>query len=285
MILKKDPIYPIKMFSAFEAIDENQQYDPISGFMELLGKTKQGEIFGIQYIISPIDGDWFKPWISKLDELKEAKKKVAPSAKLKFDFSGGPMPLMEVSKGEVKEDATKFITRSPGETDTLKTIEDNISKPAFETVIRIFYMGPKQDFYSKYARSGVVGIFNQYAGMNTNSFTRNFRVSTEAKFDIKPYVFPTQRANYRKNRMLLNYVSRNTHPGSTYGKIMTSYAYNFNTGGREIILNTEALATLFHPPTSVVLTAPHIQRMASRKAGPPAGVAIFGHERDIEKYQ
>jgi hypothetical protein len=50
-------------------------------------------------------------------------------------------------------------------------------------------------------------------------------------------------------------------------------------------MNVEGLATLFHPPTSVVLTAPHIRRVESRKTGPPAGLAIFGEEGEIEKYK
>ena len=51
------------------------------------------------------------------------------------------------------------------------------------------------------------------------------------------------------------------------------------------INNTEAIATLFHLPTAVVLTAPHIRRIESRKGGPPAGLAIFGDEEEIEKFK
>jgi hypothetical protein len=50
-------------------------------------------------------------------------------------------------------------------------------------------------------------------------------------------------------------------------------------------LNTESLATLFHPPTRMVLTAPHIERVESRKSGAPAGLAVYGEESDIEKFK
>ena len=50
-------------------------------------------------------------------------------------------------------------------------------------------------------------------------------------------------------------------------------------------MNVEGIATLFHPPTAVVLTAPHVKRVESRKVGPPAGLPIFGEEEELEKYK
>jgi hypothetical protein len=49
-------------------------------------------------------------------------------------------------------------------------------------------------------------------------------------------------------------------------------------------MNIECLASIFHPPTAGVLTAPHVHRVESKKAGPPAGLAIFGEEGDIESF-
>jgi hypothetical protein len=41
---------------------------------------------------------------------------------------------------------------------------------------------------------------------------------------------------------------------------------------------------MWHPPTYAILTGPHIQRIQSKKAGPPAGADIFGDEKEIEKF-
>ena len=68
------------------------------------------------------------------------------------------------------------------------------------------------------------------------------------------------------------------------GKFLTSYILNWNIHSKTFELNTESLATLFHPPTRIVLTAPHMVRVESRKTGPPAGLAIFGDEEKIEKF-
>ena len=49
-------------------------------------------------------------------------------------------------------------------------------------------------------------------------------------------------------------------------------------------MNIECIATLFHIPTVIVLTAPHIKRNESKKAGPPAGIAIFGEDKELEEF-
>ena len=50
-------------------------------------------------------------------------------------------------------------------------------------------------------------------------------------------------------------------------------------------MNTKCLATLYHIPTSVVLTEPHLKHLESKRAGPPSGLAIFGEEEELEKYK
>ena len=75
-------------------------------------------------------------------------------------------------------------------------------------------------------------------------------------------------------------------PHETFmGKAVTSYFFDWNTKSETYAMTSESVATLFHPPTFSVLTAPHMKRMESKKAGPPAGLAIFGGEKEIEKYQ
>ena len=69
------------------------------------------------------------------------------------------------------------------------------------------------------------------------------------------------------------------------GKVMTSKFFNWNFKAENFEMNTECLATVFHPPGYLALTGPHVKRVESRKGGPPAGLAIFGGEENVEKLQ
>ena len=68
---------------------------------------------------------------------------------------------------------------------------------------------------------------------------------------------------------------------TTVGALLESKWYHFGFGAREsskMVLNTEELATIFHPPTIAVQTGPLIKRVEARKVGPPAGLPIYGEE-------
>lgn len=268
MKLSKDDAYPIKTYVSFESMDEDKQFDPISQFVEVLGKVKPGEFVGIQIIAAPSRGDWRKHGEKIVKKLKE---------------SAVQRSQLETPEGQM-ETVARFLTRSPGETDVLKALEANLSKQAFETVIRYIYTGPKTTFYESFARRGIAGLFRQYDALDLNTLVRNEKVSTRVKIWYFPYVFPGTRNIYRQARLLHNYRIREFRKETFMGKFFTSYIFNWNFASKAFHMTTEELATLFHPPTAVVLTAPHMKRIESRKAGPPAGMAIFGDERDIEKY-
>ncbi|MBS3903071.1 MAG: hypothetical protein KGZ30_01710 [Anaplasmataceae bacterium] len=293
LLQAKDGCYPIKTYKHFESPDENKQFDPISNFLEVLAKAKKEELVGVQIIITPLESKWsdqFKDLVSKLKEssVGKGKKSSSPGYSTQIDFPGPgfPLPIFTAVKGGEKEESsfTSFVARTPGETNTLEAIEENMGKEAFETIIRVCYLSPKQIFFDSYARRGLMGAFNQYGTTDLNKFTLNPRVNTRALVWFFPYLFPDRRTEYRKQRLLYNFRNRETPPNTLMGKVMSSYLFNFNTASKPIILTTQCLATIFHPPTFVVLTAPHMKRIESRKAGPPAGLAIYGSEEDLEKF-
>ncbi len=74
-------------------------------------------------------------------------------------------------------------------------------------------------------------------------------------------------------------------PETFMGRLIHSNFFRWNFASRSSAMNVECLATLYHPPTYLVLTAPHVKRVESRKAGPPAGMAIYGEEKEIERFQ
>lgn len=268
MVLRKEDMYPIKTYPHFESPEEEKQLDPISAFLEVLGKVKETETVGIQILLAPAGPDWAARWLPQLQKLKEPKTVQVPVLDEKGGRATRAMP----------------VPRTPGEENILKAIDNNISKPAFATLIRFIYISPKVTFHEGFARRGIAGAFNQYSALNMNSIGQNYSMSTRTMFWYWPHIFPKWRLEYRKQRILWNYLHREVPPETFMGRLLTSYVMNPNFASKRFMLNIEGAATLFHPPMAVVLTAPHIRRIESRKTGPPAGLPIYGEEKEIEKY-
>jgi hypothetical protein len=287
MVLGKEEAYPIKTYEHFESPEEEKQYDPLSAFVEVMSKLKKQEIVGVQFIISPLHDDWRDEFKDVVEELR-IKKAEEEKLRTKADFSEGKiLPVLSVSGGEGDKERRvfeSFVSRTPGETDVLKAVEANLSKPAFETLVRFFYLSPKELFYDSFPRRAVLGAFNQYAALDLNYFVMNWNISTRLKFWSWPHAFSDLRVEYRKQRMIFNYRHRELPHETFMGKLLSSYIFNSNFASKSIKLSTTSLATIFHPPTTAVLTAPHIVRVESRKAGPPAGLAIYGEEKELDKY-
>ncbi|MCL4404271.1 hypothetical protein M1432_02930 [Patescibacteria group bacterium] len=261
MILDKEDAYPIKSYKYFESEAEEKQFDPISTFLEVLGKVQKEEILSIQLLLEPGDPKWKDEWKDLVDELKQ--KKTAPAAP--------------------GEDAAP-VMRSPGETDVLKAIEMNLSKPAIKTLIRFAYLAPKTTFYASLARGAIAAAFNQYSALNLNAFRSNRDVATSTDMWSKPYLFAKSRLRMRKRRLLFNFLRRDLPPQTGMGHFVASTPFSNTKKTKRFNLNLESVASLFHLPTGVVLTAPHLPRMESRKTGPPAGLPIYGGEEEIQKY-
>lgn len=265
MLLGNAEFYPIKTYSDFEqSAEEEKKFDPISAFLEVLSKLNTQEFVGIQILIAPAGPEeWKDKWAEELEKLRQQSKG---------------------SKGGLDDTTSTFTIRSPRQTEILKAVEENLSKPAFDTLIRFVYVSPKATFFDSFPRRGLVGAFNQYAALDLNSFTQNRAAATRARIWNKPYIFPKTRVEYKKARILFNYRHRAIPPETFIGRVITSYFLNWNESKR-FKMNTKCLATLFHIPTTVVLTEPHLRHLESRKTGPPAGLAIFGEEGEITKYK
>lgn len=291
LVLNKDNAYPIKSYLDFEAPEEEKQYDPISLFLEVLGKVKREEFLGIQLVITPAGDEWRAEGQRLVEELRSQKKggskggsKGGPGASLGMEFPH-VLPVFPVVKKDGKEENefAKAFMRTPGETDVLKAIEENLAKPGFRTIVRFAYTSPKELFFNPFARRGILGAFNQYSSTDMNSFVPNFETSTGAKIWAWPHILPKRRTLLRKERLLMNYRHRDIPPDNGIGKKIMSIWLNPESS-EYITLSSRSLATIFHPPSWFVLTAPHVKRVESKKAGPPAGLPIYGGDETIEKY-
>ena len=259
IILKKPGIYPIKTYLSFDMDSEAKGFDPMSIFLELLSKLSGEEFLGIQILISPMSSKWADNFKEELDKIRGGKK--------------GP-------DGEKKE-------KTSAETEIQKAVERNLGLPAFETIIRAIYMAPKPVFSDGFASKAVMSAFNQYGSYESNSFSGSKRISPRAKgwwYLPGPLSFVKERTLHRKGHLILRYRGREVLTRSPFGLFMSSSLFYRNKGSESSVLTSEGIATLFHPPTHRVLTAPHIKRVDSKKGGPPAGLAIFGTEDDISNF-
>ncbi len=291
--LIKEAAYPIKSYIDFEAVDEEKQYDPIALALEVLGKIKSEEIIAIQVLLEPASPKWrdeYKELIEKLRQKEDKEGKMSKAGyERKVEFEG-ILPHFPIKKaGEDDKDAfkefRKSFMRTPGETDVLTSVEENLSKPAFETLIRFLYLSPKELFYDTFPRRGIMAIFNQYSSLDLNSFVRNEPTATRTRVWHWPHIAPATRNEYKKQRLLLDYRHRELPHHTFMGRLLTSHWFDFNFKSKTFIMTNRSVATIYHPPTFLVLTAPHIKRVESRKMSPPSGLPIYGGEEDLEKYK
>jgi hypothetical protein len=285
LVYVKDDVYPIKSYLDFESPEEEKQYDPMSLLLEVLGRAKREEVVGIQINFFPI-GDHLREHSEHIiEKLRSKKKHAEPSASMKMEFPHIlPVFPVEGKEGHEENEFARALSRTPGETDVLKAIEGNLALPMFETNIRFVYFSPKEIYTDTFARRGLAGAFKQYDSMDLNSFKRNEKMSTRARVWNWPHAFPHLRARMRKDRLIMAYTHREIAPTTEMGKLIMSKFFNWEHS-KEMVMSARSLATIFHPPTHMTLTAPHMRRVESRKAGAPAGLPIYGDEGEIEKYR
>jgi hypothetical protein len=258
LVLKKPGIFPIKSYMQFEGA-ENKDFDPMSIFLELMAKLKPDEFLGIQFVISPKDSKWADIFKEELDKLRASKK----------NPDGTP------------------AERTPGQGEILKAAERNAALPAFETYLRVLYCAPKTVFNDSFASKAIMGAFNQFGSYDLNHFvgSKYLETKTKGKWYLPgPLSLTHWRTMHRKAHLLLRYRRREVPTRSYVGLWLASSFFHRNRGSESSVLTIESLATLFHPPTARVVTGPHIKRVDSKKGGPPAGLAIFGEEEEIQHY-
>ena len=272
VVLKKEAGFPIRTYLAFESPDEEHQFDPMSAFMENLGKLKKEEFLGVQFNIAPEDQDWGKHFEHIVEDLRTPKEAKNQS---------------HAKTGDPTADAIKkaMLQKSPGETDVLRTVEENLSKPAFKCFIRVLYLSPRHLFFDTMPRRAVLGSLNQYGSAALNSFLINKDMTSKTDAWSWPYVFRGFRNRARQQRILHTYLEREFEIEEWMGKFLTSHFFNWNCHSRELVLSTESLASIYHPPTSLVLTAPHTQRIESKKMGAPAGLPIYADESVLDRFK
>ncbi|MEK7203700.1 MAG: hypothetical protein AAB627_01310 [Patescibacteria group bacterium] len=250
--LKNPAPNPINTYMAFEEKGgEERIIDPISVILELLSKLRPEEKAWIQLIVRPVT-EWQKEGEEVMKEIRE-KAILKPPAR-----PGVPQPTISLS----------LLT--PAEEEKLKAVSRKVSKQGFDTLIRHLYLAPK-DIFNRNMWKNLTAYFNQYSS-SLNYFTLNIKSLTSARWYKWPYIFPKRRVESKKRKLLYRYKTRYIPEETFIGRLSDPNRVNMDKKSSTSILNTEELATLYHPPTNVVLTAPTLDRIESKKVSPPGYV-------------
>lgn len=233
----KPAVIPFRTYQAFSS-GEKDGIDPLSSMVEILGKLKKDEFAAMQIVAAPADRSWSKDGAAIIARIKE----------------------------------TGALT--PGETTSVKEIEDNVGKPAFDALVRAVYIAPAEGFSSAFAAAGITNALNQLSSPKHNAFAPALGTGGKSP----------QTARSTKARMLWAFRTRAIPQKEPWGKLLTSLPGYRNRQERWAPLSVETLATMFHPLPASVLTAPHLERLASRRVSAPAGLPIYGDDEAIKKF-
>ncbi|MBI3335732.1 MAG: hypothetical protein HY001_04510, partial [Candidatus Portnoybacteria bacterium] len=264
LVLKKNDAYPIRSYIDFEENEEERQLDPIATLLEFLNKLKPEENIWIQILVRPtVDDSWKNACTKLVEKIRDETGRTS----------------VETSTGKLV-----WVERTPGQLDVLKAIERCIAKPGFSTVLRYIYISKKEAYDEGFGRRGVLQAFNQYASESLNRFEHNILVWTRITPWRWPFLFAKSRRSTREDRIWENYRRRHMHDERFMGRLLEFkfFHWGLTRSEKSVVLNAEELATIFHPPMSVVLTGPLIKRVEARKIGPPAGLPIYGEKGEAE---
>lgn len=245
MGLDKNPAYPISSYESFESKEGDVRIiDSMSLLLELLGRLNDNEYVGMQFIVAPENDDWKKESEKIVKEIKDKEQKAS------------------------KESGQS--ARTPGEEAHLKSIERKRVKNGFKTLIRYFYVAPKSSFNKDYSGRALPTYFVQFAN-DSNKFKKNGDTAPSSDWRKYPYFLLHKKSIPQKKEFLWHWYRKRALPEKTdAGKLFNStFLYLGGFKMKTIILNTEELATIFHLPTDVVLTAPVMKRVESKTLPPP----------------
>ncbi len=238
--LDKPSSYPINNYELFETKEGDERIlDSMSMLMELLGRLSSDEVFWMQILLAPADGGWQDEGKALIKEIK------AKEAAL------------------TKESGANL--RTPGEELKTKMIEKKISRFGFKTLIRYAYMAPKPVFNSELASRGIFSYFSQFSN-DMNVFKKN------SKIEVKPAKGDPMEGAGKKNYMLKEYITRAMPEETFMGQYLTAGSVSLGGAHKLSILTSDELAAVFHPPTNVVLTAPVMERIESKRVSAPSNL-------------
>lgn len=257
-LTKPDP-YPIKTYKWFEESVTGKSLDPLSNIIESLGKIGPQQYFWLQLVAVPLGDKEYETGKAIVEKIagraKEPKKGILEMIitdimdVFKAVFTGiAGNPIEFGAKAEKKEEAPLEFRLTPGEKDSLKALEESMGKSVFKTKMRMIYVGRREAF-NKVVVGSFIGALNQFTNANTNGLVNDNDSKTFAL-----HLFVDARTKYRQRKILRRYRSR-------------------NKDGKNFLLNTEELATLFHLPNMSVIS-PSVHKVETKTGVAPSNLPI-----------
>ncbi len=271
-ILKNDA-YPIKTYKEFETESEKTEeakVDPLSNLFEAASMLKPGEQIWIQILAGPVTEAEY-PWLGEAKKLRDKlvhRVKEEPP-KVSFFENFISVILTGKAKTETVQKEARIIPvemeLTPGERETVKKIEEKMSKPVFKTSIRFVYLGKREVFYKPKIRLPL-SFFSAFTGLNSLVPYGQPFITKVVKSWFLPINLLRKRRTYIKQRAMFENYRKRVNP--FYPKSQPANAKKKAV----FILNTEEIATLFHFPSKRVAPAPFIERIEVKKREAPAGL-------------
>ncbi len=200
--LRRESYKPLKVFRELSV-------DPLAAITSAMAKLKDGEVAAVQVLIAPADSGWQKIGRAFISRVKKAE---ANPEKAAFKVS----PQM------------------------LEAVENKISRPGFETTIRLLTIAPTK--------------------AEAKSHLTNLR-SAFAQFDSPWNGFRSHKIRFR-HWFMIDFIYR-------YQPIFWGWH------NRKTILNSEELAGIFHLPNKMVET-PGIYWLRAKRAPAPNNIPTSG---------
>ncbi len=192
--LSKPSAYPIRTYPQFEHGLTGEFKDPMSSLLEALSRVVPGTQVWIQILLMPAEDSW-KEGVTK-EVMKLLGRKIKEKETLLSKVGSVPQSLIESISSAVlygtvgpteevkkrEERQPNMMDLTPGEADIIKAIQFKVSKIAFETKIRIIFIGKKELLDIGKYYSLIKGAFQQFKGLNVNGFRHAYEVAPSGDY-------------------------------------------------------------------------------------------------------
>ncbi len=272
-VLARDDAYPIKTYLEFEfqydrpgEAREAKSIDPLATITEVVSNLRNDELVWLQLLVRPVGPGWVAIAKGTVDALtgkgSGGKKLLDINSMTEFlgNLLKAPMAHPEWAEGGSTPSVPDRLT--PGKQDIVKAIEGKMSKLAFDATLRFIYVDKKSEFTGENV-TAVAGAINQFATLNLNAFKPNMKTIT---IITKVSRLFNRKVNLLRRKKLL-------YEHYLYRDIAQPPPFRFGLKLKTSILNTEELATVYHPPLATV-TAAKLRVLETRKGEPPVNLPI-----------
>lgn len=258
-------VYPIRLYTEFEHTLSQKLVDPMAALLEILNKVGGGEQVWLQWVITPVRGQWIKPGQALTDKIMGRESAAGgPISQTWAEIKRWVDEIIAQIFGAPRAseapramgDTPNLMRLSPGEKDALEALQRKTSKIGFQTKFRLVYAAKKDVYDVPKGAVAVIGAILQFNTQDRNGFCPALKTKTSTHYFFKP-----ARLLARKQRLLRNFRLRAADKG----------------WGKGFVLNIEELATVWHFP-SMEVKVPLVQTIESKRGEPPPTVPF-----DIER--